>query len=516
MGRLEIVRNRILNVDNLLSHGNTEAKGIALDILESGLQAADPYSKICRLISREGDVLRIGDPIFEPYGDPRAGQAEVVDLSLIGRVYLFVWGKGLQRAGKAVEDILGDRLDGGHVVAKHGDGVIMERCGVTLAGHPVPDSDCVRGCETIVSMCRELDFKENDLVITIVGNGVSSLMTYPAGGMSIDDVGEITRIMQIELGVTTFELNHIRNHVDRLKGGRINRYFGKAKLINIAFCSPNMLHGEGVYSRGYGYDACMRTNRWLHTWPDDSTFADAMEIVKKWDAEDRLPASVMKYLRSAPPCDETMKPGEFEKLNARIYGMSPIELQPVSVCRSRAAELGFEARVINKRYECEAAPSGFLVGNIARLCERDDEPFRTPCVLLSTGELIVSVGDSGGVGGRNQEFALSAALSIAGSNHIAIAAADTDGTDGPGGHFNEEASSRGITCLAGGVVDGFTADRANEKGVDIFRAIKSHATSDALWRLGCGIHASQNMAIGDLHVVVITGGETCGIPWEKN
>jgi glycerate-2-kinase len=498
---------RILNKDRLLCHGNTEAKKIALDILEAGLKASDPYYNVKQLIRRDGKNLRVGNPMFEPYGDPKAGHEEVINLEQIDRIYLFAWGKGIQRAAKAVEDILGDALDGGHVVGKYGDDVIMEKCGVTLASHPVPDKNCVEASQLIVSLCERLHFTENDLVITIVGNGVSSLMTYPVDNLTLDDVEEITQILQIEQGITTFDLNHIRNHVDKLKGGRINRYFGRAKMFHIAVCNPNLLYGSGMYARGYGYYTCMNTNRWLHTWPDNSTFGDALAIVKKWNAEERLNSRVIDYLKTAPQEHETMKPDEFERLNARIFGIAPFELQPTTVCKKRASELGLTAHILCKRFDCDAASSGFLVGNIASLCSREGEPFKTPCVILSTGELLVSVGNSKGIGGRNQEFVLSAALAIDGDKNIAIAAADTDGTDGPGGFFNDNATASGVTCLAGGVVDGFTFERARSMSVDLFKAIAEHATSNALWEIDCGIHAEQNMAIGDIHVTVVLDKE---------
>jgi glycerate-2-kinase len=498
---------KILNADRLLSHGNAEVKKIALDILDRGLEAADPYNKILKLIRREGNKLFIGDAMFEPYGDPAYGRVEEIDLEKTRRIYLFAWGKGIQRAAKAVEDVLGDRLDGGHIVAKYGDDLIMDMCGVTLAAHPIPDEKCVEGCRIVTELCERLDFKEDDLVISIVGNGVSSLMTVPVDELTISEVRDITKILQIEMGVSTFELNHIRNQVDKLKGGRINRYFGRAKLINIAGCNANLIHGDGVFSRGYGYDGIMKSNRWLHNWPDSSTFADALAILRKWKAENRISPRVLEYLKNPPAGRETMKPDEFNRLNVRMYGFSPSELNPVNICAKRAGELGFDVHVLNKRFDCEAAPSGFLVGNIARLCEREGEPFKTPCVILSTGELLVSVGDSDGVGGRNQEFSLSAALSISGSQNIALAAADTDGTDGPGGFFDEEAGALGVKCLAGGIVDGYTVDRAREHGVDIFEAINSHSSSRALWKLNSGIWAEQNMAIGDIHVTVILGRE---------
>jgi len=113
------------------------------------------------------------------------------------------------------------------------------------------------------------------------------------------------------------------------------------------------------------------------------------------------------------------------------------------------------------------------------------------------------VGSSNGVGGRNQEYALSGALAIAGSKRIAMASSDTDGTDGPGGRFDDDAWERGVRCLCGGVVDGYTVEEAKERGVDIFAAIKGHDASRALWKLDNGIYASQSLSLDDLHITVI-------------
>ena len=124
---------------------------------------------------------------------------------------------------RALEDLLGDYLTDGHVIAKHGDDIIVEKLSVTLAGHPVPDYDCVIGTQKIVTMISEAKLTERDLVITAIGNGVSSLCTLPVPEIPFEDIMETTRLMQIEYGVRTHELNQIRNNVDQLKAGRITR-----------------------------------------------------------------------------------------------------------------------------------------------------------------------------------------------------------------------------------------------------------------------------------------------------
>ncbi|MBW1739482.1 MAG: DUF4147 domain-containing protein, partial [Deltaproteobacteria bacterium] len=112
----------------------------------------------------------VGDKEFEPCGNPKSGD-EVYDLSKIRHIYVFGAGKGSQRVVKAIEDVLGDRITGGHVIDKKGHPVILKKVSVSLGGHPVPDEDCVEGSRRILEMTKGLS--ENDLVFTCVCNGVS-------------------------------------------------------------------------------------------------------------------------------------------------------------------------------------------------------------------------------------------------------------------------------------------------------------------------------------------------------
>ena len=118
-----------------------------------------------------------------------------------------------------MEEVLGDILTAGHVIAKHGEEITCKKIGVTLAGHPVPDQCCIDGCKIIEDMVSNLT--ERDLVFTIFGSGCGSLFTYPAGDITMDEMSRFTHMMQIEKGVPTSDLNPIRTHIDRFKGGRI-------------------------------------------------------------------------------------------------------------------------------------------------------------------------------------------------------------------------------------------------------------------------------------------------------
>jgi glycerate 2-kinase len=489
---------RILNTSRLCGHGNVRGRTLALDILEAGLAACDPYLNTRRMLRLDGSRLIVGHPDFEPSGDPQRGEASY-DLTAIRRVLVVGAAKGVQLAAKAIEDVLGDRLAGGHVIAKHGDPLILERIGVTFGGHPVPDEGCVTGCRRILELCRDLT--SDDLVFTLAGNGISSLLTLPALGLSLDDVRAVTQFLQIERGLPTYDLNPIRNHLDQLKGGRIARSLQPARAIHILLYDPD---GQ-VVDCEQGYVQLMQRNRFLHTLPDHGTFADARAILHRWHAWEAMPEAVRTHLERADPSQETVRADEFRRTRFRIFGVLPRRVGLLHGARERAVALGLSAHPLATWLQAEAKQAGFVLADIAKTVASKGLPFEPPCVLLTAGELLVTVGKAGGMGGRNQEFALAAALRIAGSANIVVAAVDSDGTDGPGGNLTSDGEV--IHCLAGAVVDGWTVQEACVAGVDIHEALRRHDTSPILWRLDSGIHATPSVSMTDLGVFLILGRE---------
>ncbi len=482
---------RIRNAHTLTGHGNIPGRSALIEIMEAGLQAADPYWNTRDLVRVEKGNLVVGGSRFEPDGSPVTGE-EVFNLSHIGRIFVLGAGKGIQRVAKALEDTLRDCLSGGHVIDKKGHPVILERIGVTLGGHPVPDDDCVRGCHHILDLLQDL--REDDLVFTCVANGVSALLTLPVPGVTLEDVKATTRIMQIEHGAPTHDLNPVRNHLDMLKGGRISRRIGAARAIHIIAIEPGSHH------------TLMYENYWLHSLPDATTYEQAIANLKKWDAWKEIPASVREFLLRKDPAHDTVKADEYARLGHRIFGVMPGPYQTAKVpaAMRKAEELGYQPYFIGEEVSAiEASHAAAYLAEIAKTIERRGQPFRSPCALFTSGEMVVTVGKEGGIGGRNQEFALAAAQRIAGSSRIVVASVDTDGTDGPGGRLSPDDDS--VTCLAGGIVDGFTMQEAARTGIDIAGALRCHHTTPALLQLNSGILAEPNISLNDLTVALIMG-----------
>jgi glycerate 2-kinase len=489
------VEPRIQNRARLLGGGHLSGREAVLDILEAGLQGADPYHNTRRLLKLSGDRLTVGEPDFEPAGDPHSGPA-VFDLSRIKHIYVLGAGKGIQRVAQAIEDTLGERLSGGHVIDKKGHPVTCRRIGVTLGAHPVPDADCVRGSQKIMDLARNLG--PDDLVFTCAGNGVSSLLTLPAPGISLEDVKNTTYLMQVVHGAPTLELNAVRNHLDLLKSGRIASYIQPARAVHIISIDPG------------SYAWLMKENYWLHNLPDSTTFAGAVANLKKRNAWEETPLSVRELLLAADPGYETVKATEFDNMAPwRVFGVMPQD-KPGSFMNAamrKAQELGFRPHLLSgDLFAMEAASAANYAASIAREIERHGRPFTPPCALFSGGEMVVTVGKEKGVGGRNQEYVMSAARWISDSPNIVVASVDTDGTDGPGFQFRSEGQDSDMPqCLAGGIVDGTTWEAACKAGLNPLDELRTHNTSPLLWKLGSGIVAAPNISLNDLTVMLITG-----------
>ena len=486
---------RIKNKDTLIAHGNKEGRRIVTELLDTGLDALNPYFRVKEFIQLRDNKIIINNNGFEMKDDPHSGGL-CFELKDYDRVFVIGAAKGVQRAALAFEEVLGDVLTGGHVIGKHGEEIICRKIGVTLAGHPVPDEFCVEGCRKIEELLA--DVNERDLIFTVFGSGCGSLFTYPAGNITIDDISKFTHMMQIEKGVPTSDLNPIRTHIDRFKGGRITRLLKKATLIHTVTADPSKMNTPVLR---VPYFEMLQNNTFFPTVATATTYKDCIDIIKKWDAWEETPISIREHLLSGT--DENMSVEEYESYGCRFFGLIFKDSTVYPAVRKKAAEMGLSCIMLSEYMEAEAREAGLVDGNMALCCERLGEPFKPPVVLMSSGENVVTVGKECGVGGRNQEYCLAAAMKIAGSKSVVIGAVDTDGTDGPGGFVYENAPS----CLAGAVVDGYTIDEAKEKGIDLQNALKTHGTSEPLWRLDCGVWATANVSALDLRIIYI-GGKT--------
>jgi glycerate-2-kinase len=217
-----------------------------------------------------------------------------------------------------------------------------------------------------------------------------------------------------------------------------------------------------------------------------------------------MPKPIQYYLTNDYVKYPVLKKDEFERMDCRIFGLMPKARSIVPAIIKRAGELGYKPHWMTKQFFEDAGAVSNISCTIAKHIYEEGSPFKAPCVIFFTGEMLVSVGSNkGSIGGRNQEFCMHAAVAIEGNKRIVVGSVDTDGTDGPGGKFNEDAWKLGCNNLTGGVVDGYTLGVARRMGIDFPALLRRHDNSDALWQVNSGVWATQNISVNDIILLLV-------------
>jgi hydroxypyruvate reductase len=320
--------------------------------------------------------------------------------------------------GAAVEDILKERLSGGIVVTKYGHAERLKGIQVIEAGHPIPDENSVAGAEALYRIASRAD--ENTLIINLISGGGSSLLSLPAEGVTLGDKQETTRVL-LESGADIREINCVRKHISRVKGGRFAHAAFPARMINIILSD---VVGDRLDSIASGIAV-----------PDDTTYAQAVGIVDKYRIRSVLPASVVSVLESgkAGKNPDTPKQGDhvFDRVLNILLGNN---LAACRAARDHGTYLGYRSFLLTSMLTGEAREAARFFAAVARDIRRCTSDFAKPALVVSGGETTVTVkGD--GKGGRNQEMALSFLNDFQEAQDdmegIHFLSAGTDGTDGP-------------------------------------------------------------------------------------
>jgi glycerate 2-kinase len=391
----------------------TRAAEMAERIFRSALVAADPY----RVVERHADDIRV-----------RHEQGGFTRLLVLG------FGKAACAMARAVEERLGDLVTGGLVITRHGHdtGYPLAHIKVREAGHPLPDVAGMAATEELLRLTESATAET--LVLVLVSGGGSSLLVAPWPGLTLADKQATTGLL-LKSGATIDELNCVRKHLSRVKGGRLAGALRPATTISLILSDVIGDRPEVIASGP--------------TAPDAGTFADALKVLDSYRLAERVPPAVLDHLRRGRRGDvpETLKEGDaaFDLVENRIVGSNR---QVLTAAAREAEAMGLRAEILADPLNGEAREAGVWLAWQA-LAARGK---RTgPLCLLAGGETTVTVRGLG-KGGRNQELALAFAMEIAGLAGITLLSAGTDGIDGP-------------TDAAGAIVDGDTVPRSLQAGV---------------------------------------------------
>jgi hydroxypyruvate reductase len=389
-------------------------------ILAAAIQAVDPGVAIARHMHRDGDQLVIGEHTY--------------DLSHYQRVLVIGAGKAGAPMASTVAKILGNYLTQALLVVKEGyaAGVEEQSKAIILeAGHPIPDQRGVAGTQRIVKLL--LGTLPNDIVICLMSGGGSALMVSPVDGLNLEDLKSLTSAL-LASGATINEINTIRKHLSRVKGGNLARLAAPAQLATLIL-SDVVGDPFDVIASG-------------PTVPDPTTFEEALEILQRYQIVMPTVTDVLQG-RQADQA-ETPKTGDplFNNVYNLIIGSNH---QAAQAAINQAQEEGFNTLLLTTYLQGEARQAGRFLGAIARQIARTDYPIPKPACIVVGGETTVTLqGD--GLGGRNSELALSAVEEMSDLNNITLVTLATDGGDGP-------------TDAAGAVVTSDTLSRALQLGL---------------------------------------------------
>jgi glycerate 2-kinase len=479
----------IKNRKDLTAQGDSEGRDMALDILEAGLAVADPYVNTRRLIRIEGDTLRVGG---HPEMDVSGFGDEVIDLSAVESIYVLGAGKAVQRQAKALEDLLGDRLTAGAITIKRGEAREVTRIEVTEAAHPLPDDGAVAGTQKIVALAQAAG--PRDLVFTLFSDGASALSSaYPLPGITLQDVRALYKLA-IKYGSQGIIVRPM-GYFSQVSRGRLMQLIHPARSINLVM-------QVGLFPRWNG--VLPTTASFVPSWPPGRRSMD--QDVQLFQAQpwwQELPAAMRGVLERRDPAYDVPDLDEFRAMRCSFW--QPIDLyRMVNGARVKAEALGLRGVTLAAHLTATAAHAANVLAQIAHECEVYGRPFTPPVALITGGHLDVPTGEATGVGGRNQEFALTWGRLLGSgrlaSNRVVVAAIDSDGTDGPG----TQLVGGEHLCMAGGVVDGSTMAAAERLGVDVTAELKNHNSTMALLKLKSAIYTGNTgTCLGDLRVAIV-------------
>jgi glycerate 2-kinase len=430
----------IFNPEVLKSGQVRERRERALAILSAALEAVNPTNAIKRQVSLSDDTLRIGQRIY--------------NLTRYRHIYVIGGGKAGSSMAQAIEDILGGRVTAGLVSVKYGYGAETEIIRLNEAGHPIPDAAGMAGTKQMAELARKAT--SEDLIICLISGGGSALMTLPVEGINLADVKSLTDTL-LRCGATINEINAVRKHLSQIKGGNLARLVYPAEIVSLIL-SDVVGNPLDVIASG-------------PTVPDPTTFADAYGIIEKYGLLEELLRPIVERLQRGKEGLIAETPKEGDEVFTQTYNLLIASNEVAAeAATTRAEELGFHSLLLSTFVEGEAREVAKVFAAIAKEILHSGRPVPRPACVVAGGETTVTVRGNG-LGGRNQEMALSAALEIAGLEDVMIIPLATDGTDGP-------------TDAAGAIADGSTLRRAQEAGLSASQYLADNDSYQFFQQLG--------------------------------
>lgn len=402
-----------------------EALTLALNVKDVALEAVSPSRLIANSVHQVDEVLIIND--------------KKINLSSYQKVWVVAIGKSAPYLAAALLQRLNFPIAGGICLYLPPKPFELPSLCLLPSSHPLPTRKSVKGAQEILSLVDSLG--EDDLLLMLISGGGSAQLTLPLSDISLNEKRKITQDL-MKAGADIRELNTVRKHLSAIKGGRLAQAAYPAQVVNL------------VVSDVIGNDLEVIASG--PTWFDSSTFEDAYRILHKYKLWDSCPISIKRVIEKGQQgiLPETLKPGDrvFSRVTSVIIGDNRLALK---AAYSRARQMGLNPIIVTTQDRGEARETARNYARLLTSILNSDQTFSRPILLLSGGELTVTVRGKGR-GGRNQEFVLAILLEMkklgCDQGNWLIMSIGSDGRDGP-------------TDAAGAWVDGRTWKKVREQGL---------------------------------------------------
>jgi hydroxypyruvate reductase len=397
-------------------------------ILASAIQAVEPKQAVHSHLVSTGTQLLVSDRTYR--------------LEDYQRIIVIGAGKAGSPMALAIEEIIPDHKLDGLVIVKEGylldSSSSRRRIELVEAGHPIPDSRGVDGAYRIINMLKQTN--QETLVIFLISGGGSALLVLPVEGVSLQDLQLLTAQL-LGCGASINEINTLRKHLDRVKGGNLARLAAPAQVISLIL-SDVVADPLDVIASG-------------PTFPDQTTFQEAIQILEQYQIMENVPSPIQDYLLQGQKGNKPENPRPSDPIFHKVHNLIiASNQQAAQAALNQAHTEGLNSLLFTTYLQGEASQAGRFVASLARQIARDGQPIPRPACIIFGGETTVTV-TGNGKGGRNQELALGAVCDLADLPDVVLVSLATDGGDGP-------------TDAAGAVVTGETLTRANQVNLSPF------------------------------------------------
>ncbi len=443
-------------IQNRSALATSRLRSQALDILEAGIERVLPdrimqsvqYDRVRRILRVDNDQYPLGQ----------------------GRLFVIGAGKASARMAAKLEGLVGPaNITAGVVICKHAP-FKLERIELVEAGHPVPDERGVRGMQKFLALKRAYSINENDLVFCLISGGGSALMPAPLEGLSLADEGTVTGLL-LGSGADINQINVVRKHLSRVKGGRLAAYFAPATVISLVL-SDVIGNDLGTIASG-------------PTFPDSSTFADALAVLSKYNLTDKVPAKVLAVLEKGKAGQVEESPKTLANAHNYLIGDNTLALAAMA---EKAAKLGLRPLIVTAEQKGDTTVAAQkraeeILHNVASKYD----------TFLIGGETTPTLPAACGRGGRNQHYAAASVLALADYPGVwVVASVGTDGSD-----F--------LPGVAGAIVDDKTLHRLEERNVAVRDYLDRCDSNTLLSKLDDALIVTGDTGtnVGDLVVYVV-------------